>query len=60
MNNDTQKNNTTKPVQIVNPGPSKELWDEVLTRCGLNPDDISEYNARPGERDQEFWPDPKL
>jgi len=60
MNNDAHKDNTEKPVQIVNPGPSKELWDEVLVRCGFNPDDISEYNARPDERDKDFWPDPKL
>lgn len=31
--------------QIVNPGPSKELWDEVLTRHGIDPETIAEYNV---------------
>lgn len=34
-----------KEKQIVNPGPSKELWDEVLTRHGLDPEKITEYNV---------------
>lgn len=39
----------SKSTQIINPGPSKEIWDEVLTRHGINPDEITEYNVRQDE-----------
>lgn len=32
-------------TQIVNPGPSKEVWDGALVRSGLSPEIIEEYNV---------------
>lgn len=46
--NSTATTIAAKPAQVINPGPSKELWDEVLIRSGLDPADVSEYNTSGG------------
>lgn len=39
-----------KPIKpIVNPGPSKELWDDALKRSGLDPEKVIEYNVPEGQ-----------
>jgi hypothetical protein len=58
MNSDLQNDGSNEPIQIVNPGPSKELWDEVLTRCGFDPKSVVEYNVKPELRHLDICPDP--
>lgn len=38
--------NNTQPAPKVNPGPSKDLWNEVLKKSGLAPKDVAEYNIQ--------------
>ena len=35
-----------KVGQKVHLGLAKEVWDEVLMRCGIDPQTITEYNVR--------------
>lgn len=37
----------------IHAGPSKELWDEVLTRSGIDPAGITEYNSHSRELAEE-------
>lgn len=47
-----EKNQAQKDVtQVVNEGPNKELWDEVLSRSGMDPSKITEYNVKDNEDD---------
>ena len=58
MNSDNQKDGLNELIQIVNPVPSKELLDEVLTRCGFDPKCVVEYNVKPELRHLDICPDP--
>ncbi len=39
-------------TQVVNEGPSKALWDEVLSRNGMDPSKITAYNVRDDEENE--------
>lgn len=47
MHISTTKTTNTQPTesQVVHPGISKADWDSALTRSGINPVDVAEYNA---------------
>lgn len=38
--------NNTQAAPKVNPGPSKDLWDEALNKSGFDPKDVAEYNIQ--------------
>ena len=40
-----QQPKVAEQTQKVNPGLAKDAWDEVLTRSGIDPATITEYNV---------------
>lgn len=38
-------NKQPEQTQKINPGLAKAAWDEVLTRSGIDPTSITEYNV---------------
>lgn len=39
-------------VQKIHPGISKDAWDEVLVRSGIDPETVTEYNV-PNEPEED-------
>lgn len=49
MTTDNPTTTRSPAAPVVNPGPSKEVWDEALKNSGLEPQQVVEYNVPDGQ-----------